>query len=30
MAQPTDTQHKPSPKIPGGANDNYIPENHRV
>ena len=30
MAQPTDTQHKPSPKIPGGANDIYLPENPRV
>ena len=27
MAQPTDTQHKPSPKISGGANDIYLAEN---
>ena len=26
MAQPTDTQHKPSPKISGGVNDIYLPE----
>ena len=30
MAQPTDTQHKPSPNISGGANDIYLPENLKV
>tara|TARA_R110002020_G_scaffold62132_4_gene166611 strand:+ start:1466 stop:1687 length:222 start_codon:yes stop_codon:yes gene_type:complete len=30
MAQPTDTQHKPSPNISGGANDIYLPENTKV
>ena len=30
MAQPTDTQHKPSPKISGGVNSIYLPENPRV
>ena len=30
MAQPTDTQHKPSPKIPGGANNIYLTYNLRV
>tara|TARA_R110002012_G_scaffold213268_1_gene384389 strand:+ start:2849 stop:2980 length:132 start_codon:yes stop_codon:yes gene_type:complete len=27
MAQPTDTQHKPSPNISGGANDIYLADN---
>ena len=30
MAQPTDTQHKPSPNISGGVNDINLPENPKV
>ena len=30
MAQPTNTQHIPSPKISGGANDIYLSENSKV
>ena len=30
MAQPTDTQHKPSPNISGGVNDIYLPEVPKV
>ena len=30
MAQPTNTQHIPSPNISGGANDINLPENSKV
>ena len=30
MAQPTNTQHTPSPNISGGANDINLPENSKV
>ena len=30
MTQPTNTTHIPSPKISGGANDIYLPENSKV
>ena len=30
MTQPTNTQHTPSPKVAGGANDIYMPENSKV